>query len=102
LVASAAALGILLQQGIGDTIRISLTPEPGKARSLEVQACKYLLQSMGFRCFQPLITSCPGCGRTTSSAFQTLAKQVSDEVQKRMPERKKKYPGCEKTKIAIM
>jgi len=98
----------LLQQGIGDTIRISLTPEPGKPRSLEVQACKYLLQSMGFRCFQPLITSCPGCGRTSSIAFQMLAKQVSDEVQKRMPERKKKYPatagkpGCEKTKIAIM
>jgi len=108
LVASAASLGILLQQGIGDTIRISLTPEPGKPRSLEVQACKYLLQSMGFRCFQPLITSCPWCGRTGSTAFQTLAKQVSDEVQKRMPERKKKYPatagrpGCEKTKIAIM
>lgn len=102
LVASAAALWILLQQWIGDTIRISLTPEPGKSRSLEVQACKYLLQSMWFRCFQPLITSCPGCGRTSSTAFQKLAKQVSDEVQKRMPEWKKKYNGCEKTKIAIM
>ena len=108
LVASTAALWILLQQWIGDTIRISLTPEPGKPRSLEVQACKYLLQSMGFRYFQPLITSCPGCGRTGSTAFQKLAKQVSDEVQKRMPERKKKYPamagkpGCERIRIAIM
>ncbi len=102
LVSSAAALGILLQQGIGDTIRISVTPEPGQPRALEVEACKYLLQSMWFRYFQPLITSCPGCGRTSSSAFQTLAKQVQDEISKRMPTRKTLYPGCEKTKIAIM
>ena len=102
LVSSAAALGILLQQWIGDTIRISVTPEPGQARSLEVEACKYLLQSMGFRYFQPLITSCPGCGRTSSDAFQMLAKQIQDEISKRMPERKINYPGCERTKIAIM
>lgn len=102
LVSSAAALGILLQQWIGDTIRISVTPEPGEPRALEVEACKYLLQSMGFRYFQPLITSCPGCGRTSSDAFQTLAKQVQDEISKRMPVWKQHYPGCEKTKIAIM
>ncbi len=102
LVSSAAALWILLQQWIGDTIRISVTPEPGEPRALEVEACKYLLQSMGFRYFQPLITSCPGCGRTSSATFQTLAKQVQDEISKRMPQRKTKYPGCETTKIAIM
>jgi len=102
LVSSAAALWILLQQWIGDTIRISVTPEPWEPRALEVEACKYLLQSMGFRYFQPLITSCPGCGRTSSDTFQMLAKQVQDEISKRMPERKINYPGCEKTKIAIM
>lgn len=102
LVASAAALGILLQQGIGDTIRISVTPEPGQKRTLEVEACKFLLQSMWFRNFQPLITSCPGCGRTSSSAFQTLAKQVQDEINKKMIIWKQKYSGCETTKIAIM
>lgn len=102
LVSSAAALWILLQQWIGDTIRISVTPEPGVPRALEVEACKFLLQSMWFRYFQPLITSCPGCGRTSSSLFQTLAKQVQDEITKRMPTWKHTYPGCETTKIAIM
>jgi len=102
LVSSAAALWILLQQGIGDTIRISVTPEPGQPRALEVEACKYLLQSMDFRYFQPLITSCPGCWRTSSSGFQTLAKQVQDEISQRISIRKQKYPGCETTKIAIM
>jgi len=97
-----------LQQGIGDTIRYSLTPAPGEKRTLEVEACKFLLQSMGFRDFQPMVTSCPGCGRTTSDRFQTLAKQVTDEIAIRLPEWKKKYPaiagkpGFEKTKIAIM
>lgn len=102
LVASAAALGILLQQWIWDTIRISVTPEPWQARSLEVEACKFLLQSMGFRKFQPMITSCPGCGRTSSDAFQKLAKEVQDEISKRMIVWKQKYPGCENIKIAIM
>ncbi len=102
LVSSAAALGILLQQGIGDTIRISVTPEPWQSRALEVEACKYLLQSMWFRYFQPLITSCPGCGRTHAHDFQLLAKQVQDEIQKRMPQRKHLYPWCERIRIAIM
>lgn len=102
LVSSSAALWILLQQWIWDTIRISLTPSPGEKRSLEVQACKYLLQTMWFRNFQPLITSCPWCGRTSSDAFQTLAQQVNDEINIRLPEWKKQYPGFEKTKIAVM
>lgn len=102
LVASSAALGILLQQGIGDTIRYSLTPAPGEKRALEVEACKLLLQSMGFRDFQPMVTSCPWCGRTSSTLFQTLAKQVTDEISLRLPAWKKNYPGFEKTKIAIM
>ncbi len=102
LVASSAALGILLQEGIGDTIRYSLTPEPGQPRSLEVQACKFILQSLGFRDFQPLVTSCPWCGRTSSDRFQILAKQVTDEIETRLPVWKKNYPGCEKTKIAVM
>lgn len=102
LVASSAALGILLQKWIGDTIRYSLTPAPWTPRSLEVQACKFLLQTMGFRDFQPLVTSCPWCGRTSSNVFQMLAQQVNDEIEKRLPLRKKLYPGCEKTKIAVM
>jgi len=102
LIASAAALGILLQEGIGDTIRISITPEPWIPRELEVTACKYLLQSMGFRDFQPMVTSCPGCGRTSSDKFQILAKQVCDEINLRMPMRKNKYKWFEKTKIAVM
>lgn len=108
LVASSAALGILLQEGIGDTIRYSLTPAPGERRTLEVEACKLLLQSMGFRNFQPMITSCPGCGRTSSDRFQILAKQVTDEISVRLPVWKQKYPasagkpGFETTKIAVM
>lgn len=102
LVASSSALGILLQQWIWDTIRYSLTPEPWQARSLEVQACKYLLQSMWFRYFEPLITSCPGCWRTSSESFQKLAKQVSDEIQKRLDIWRKNYPWFEKTKISVM
>jgi len=102
LVASSSALWILLQQGVGDTIRYSLTPEPWVKRSLEVEACKFLLQSMWFRDFQPLVTSCPGCGRTSSDRFQILAKQVTDEIAARLPLWKQSYPGCEKAKIAIM
>lgn len=102
IVASSAALGILLQQWIWDTIRVSITPEPGKPRSLEVEVCKYLLQSMSFRYFQPSLTSCPWCGRTWSKRFQILAKQVSDEINKRLPERRKRYIWFEKVKIAVM
>jgi (E)-4-hydroxy-3-methylbut-2-enyl-diphosphate synthase len=102
LVSSSAALGILLQKWIGDTIRISLTPQPWQSRSDEVYACKYLLQSMWFRNFQPIVTSCPGCWRTTSDRFQKLAKQVSDEINIRLPEWKKKYSWFENTKIAVM
>lgn len=102
LVSSSAALGILLQQGIGDTIRISLTPTPGKPRSQEVQACKTLLQSMGYRHFKPQVTSCPGCGRTDSTFFQELAKEVNDHIEKKMAEWKENYPGVEELKIAVM
>jgi (E)-4-hydroxy-3-methylbut-2-enyl-diphosphate synthase len=91
-----------LQEGIGDTIRYSLTPAPGEKRALEVEACKFLLQSLGFRDFQPLVTSCPWCGRTSSDRFQTLAKQVTDEIAVRLPVWRVKYPRCVRTKIAIM
>lgn len=101
-IASSAALGILLQQGIGDTIRISLTPTPTGKRSEEVEACKLLLQTMDFRHFKPMVTSCPGCGRTSNDLYQRMAKEVSDYVDERMPEWKVKYPGVEKMKIAVM
>jgi len=100
--ASSAALAILLQQGIGDTIRISLTPKPGVGRDLEVKNCKYLLQSMGLRYFMPLVTSCPGCGRTNSDKFVHLAKDVTEHIEKMMPEWKRHYPGVEKLSIAVM
>lgn len=100
--ASSAALSVLLQQGIGDTIRISLTPEPGKGRDLEVKTCKALLQSMGFRYFMPMVTSCPGCGRTNSDKFVHLAKDVTAYIEKNMPIWKKTYPGVEKMSIAVM
>tara|TARA_A100001015_G_scaffold291380_1_gene365450 strand:+ start:1524 stop:2762 length:1239 start_codon:yes stop_codon:yes gene_type:complete len=100
--ASSAALSILLQQGIGDTIRISLTPEPGKGRDLEVKTCKALLQSMGFRYFMPMVTSCPGCGRTNSDKFVHLAKDITAYIEKNMPKWKKIYPGVEKMSIAVM
>ena len=102
LAASSAALAVLLQQGIGDTIRISLTPEPGIDRDLEVKACKALLQSMGFRYFMPLVTSCPGCGRTKSDKFIHLAKDVTAYIEERMPVWKAKYPGVERLNIAVM
>jgi (E)-4-hydroxy-3-methylbut-2-enyl-diphosphate synthase len=100
--ASSAALAILMQQGIGDTIRISLTPEPGKSRALEVQNCKFLLQSMGLRYFMPLVTSCPGCGRTNSDKFMHLAKDVTEYIEEKMPEWKRHYPGVERLSIAVM
>ncbi len=102
LVSSSAALSVLLQQGIGDTIRISLTPEPGQPRAQEVDACKTLLQSMGYRHFRPQVTSCPGCGRTGSTFFQTLAKEVNDHVDQKIQEWKSTYPGVEELKIAVM
>ena len=95
IVASAAALGILLQDGIGDTIRISLTPEPGGDRTLEVQVAQELLQTMGFRTFVPLVAACPGCGRTTSTTFQELARSIQDFIRVEMPAWKTRYPGVE-------
>lgn len=99
---SSAALAILLQQGLGDTIRISLTPEPGKSRDLEVKTCKALLQSMGFRYFMPMVTSCPGCGRTNSDKFVHLAKDITAYIEQNMPSWKKNFPGVEKMTIAVM
>jgi len=102
LIASSAALAILLQQGIGDTIRISLTPEPGAKRAKEVEACQLLLQTMGIRNFRPLVSSCPGCGRTSSTFYQTLAKKVNDHISQKMPEWSAQYSGIENLKIAVM
>ncbi|WP_029042301.1 flavodoxin-dependent (E)-4-hydroxy-3-methylbut-2-enyl-diphosphate synthase [Cucumibacter marinus] len=102
IVASSAALGILLQQGIGDTIRISLTPEPGGDRALEVQVAQQLLQTMGFRQFLPVVTACPGCGRTTSTVFQELAKDIEGHLSASMPEWRERYPGVEGLKVAVM
>ncbi|MGE4169987.1 MAG: flavodoxin-dependent (E)-4-hydroxy-3-methylbut-2-enyl-diphosphate synthase [Candidatus Margulisiibacteriota bacterium] len=102
IAASSAALAILLQQGIGDTIRMSLTPEPGVGRELEVKACKALLQSMGLRYFMPAVTSCPGCGRTNSNKFVDLAKDVGVYIEQRMPTWKTQYPGVERLSVAVM
>src|SRR5712672_3681479 len=102
IVASAAALGILLQDGIGDTIRISLTPEPGGDRTLEVQVAQELLQTMGFRTFVPLVAACPGCGRTTSTTFQELARSIQDFIRTEMPGWKTQYPGVEALNVAVM
>lgn len=102
IASSAAALGILLQQGIGDTIRVSLTPMPGVSRAREVEVCKYLLQAMGLRYFAPGVTSCPGCGRTRSDYFQYLARDINEHIRRSMPVWKKQYPGVERLKIAVM
>jgi (E)-4-hydroxy-3-methylbut-2-enyl-diphosphate synthase len=102
IVASSAALGILLQQGIGDTIRISLTPEPGGDRTTEVKVAQELLQTMGFRQFLPVVAACPGCGRTTSTTFQSLAKDIQDHLSSSMPEWKERYPGVETLSVAVM
>ncbi|TNJ34922.1 flavodoxin-dependent (E)-4-hydroxy-3-methylbut-2-enyl-diphosphate synthase [Arenimonas terrae] len=102
IVASSAALAVLMQEGIGDTIRISLTPEPGAARTLEVQVAQELLQTMGLRAFAPLVTACPGCGRTTSEFFQVLAQKVQEHVRGQMPVWKLKYPGVENLSLAVM
>ena len=102
VVASSAALGILLEQGIGDTIRISLTPEPGGDRRREVQVAQELLQVMGFRQFIPTVAACPGCGRTTSTVFQELAQKIQGDIRKNMPVWRKKYPGVETLNVAVM
>jgi (E)-4-hydroxy-3-methylbut-2-enyl-diphosphate synthase len=102
LVAASASMGVLLQEGIGDTIRYSLTPEPGGDRTLEVKASQELLQTMGFRAFTPQVAACPGCGRTTSTVFQELAKDIQGWLADSMPEWKQKYPGVEKLNVAVM
>lgn len=102
IVASSAAIGILLQQGIGDTIRFSLTPEPGGDRTLEVKTAQELLQTMGFRTFVPLVAACPGCGRTTSSVFQELARDIQNWISRSMPEWRREYPGVENLNVAVM
>ncbi|BAT57918.1 4-hydroxy-3-methylbut-2-en-1-yl diphosphate synthase [Variibacter gotjawalensis] len=102
IVASSAALGILLQQGIGDTIRVSLTPEPGGDRTLEVKVAQEILQTMGFRTFVPLVAACPGCGRTTSTTFQELARDIQSYIHNTMPEWKTRYPGVENLNVAVM
>ena len=102
IVASSAAMGILLQQGIGDTIRVSLTPEPGGDRTQEVRVAQELLQTMGFRQFLPVVAACPGCGRTTSQTFQVLAKEIQDHLTASMPEWKERYPGVETLSVAVM
>jgi (E)-4-hydroxy-3-methylbut-2-enyl-diphosphate synthase len=102
IVASSAALSVLLQQGIGDTIRISLTPEPNGDRTLEVKVAQEILQTMGFRVFVPLVAACPGCGRTTSTTFQELAKEIQGFILDSMPEWKTRYPGVEALNVAVM
>ncbi|MES2787608.1 MAG: flavodoxin-dependent (E)-4-hydroxy-3-methylbut-2-enyl-diphosphate synthase [Pseudomonadota bacterium] len=101
-VASSVALGILQQEGIGDTIRVSLTPAPGEARTQEVVIASEIIQSLGLRSFVPSVTACPGCGRTTSTTFQELAKQIDDYLRAQMPVWKAKYPGVERMKVAVM
>jgi len=102
LVWSSAAMGVLLEEGIGDTIRISLTPRPGGDRREEVYAACELLQSLGLRAFAPSVTACPGCGRTTSSTFQELAERVQDYIREKMPEWKTRYDGVETLTLAVM
>ena len=101
-VASTAALAILLQEGIGDTIRVSLTPQPGEARTQEVVIAAEILQALELRSFVPSVTACPGCGRTTSTTFQELTKQIEDFLRQQMPHWRDKYPGVEKLKVAVM
>ncbi|UZD53769.1 flavodoxin-dependent (E)-4-hydroxy-3-methylbut-2-enyl-diphosphate synthase [Caldimonas aquatica] len=101
-VASAAALSVLLQEGIGDTIRVSLTPQPGEPRTQEVVVAMEILQALGLRIFVPSVTACPGCGRTTSTVFQELAKQIDDFLRMQMPVWRSRYPGVESLKVAVM
>ncbi|MBE7940245.1 MULTISPECIES: flavodoxin-dependent (E)-4-hydroxy-3-methylbut-2-enyl-diphosphate synthase [Ramlibacter] len=101
-VASSVALGVLLQEGIGDTIRVSLTPQPGESRTQEVVIASEILQALGLRTFVPSVTACPGCGRTTSTTFQELAKQIDDHLRANMPLWRSKYPGVESLRVAVM
>ena len=102
IVASTAALSVLLQEGIGDTIRISLTPEPGGARTREVVVAQEILQTIGLRSFTPMVTACPGCGRTTSTYFQRLARDIQDHLREQMPLWRKEFPGVETMQVAVM
>ena len=102
IVASTAALAVLLQEGIGDTIRVSLTPRPDESRTREVEVAQEILQAMGLRAFLPQVTACPGCGRTTSSAFQHLAQEVEEHLRARMPEWRQRFPGVETLRVAVM
>ena len=102
IVASAAAMAVLLQEGIGDTIRISLTPEPGGDRTREVQVAQELLQTMGLRAFTPMVSACPGCGRTTSTEFQELAQKIESSLREKMKDWKARYPGVESMRVAVM
>ena len=102
VVASSAALGILLQEGIGDTIRVSLTPRPGGDRTEEVRVAQQILQSLGIRSFSPQVTACPGCGRTTSTFFQEMAEQIQDYLRDRRPEWQRRFPGSEELRVAVM
>src|SRR5690625_4246770 len=102
VVASTAALSVLLQQGIGDTIRISLTPEPGGDRTKEVQVAQEILQTMGLRAFTPMVVACPGCGRTSSTFFQELAQEVQSYLREQMPVWRSQYPGVETLQVAVM
>jgi (E)-4-hydroxy-3-methylbut-2-enyl-diphosphate synthase len=102
IVASTAAMAVLLQEGIGDTIRVSLTPEPGGERTKEVQVAQELLQTMGLRAFTPMVSACPGCGRTTSTVFQDLAEKIEQYLREQMPQWKAEYPGVENMRVAVM
>jgi len=102
IVASTAAMGVLLQEGIGDTIRVSLTPEPGGSRTREVQVAQEILQTMGLRSFTPMVSACPGCGRTTSTVFQELAEKIQTYLRDKMPEWKTRYSGVEEMRVAVM
>ena len=102
IVASSAALAVLLQEGIGDTIRISLTPEPGGDRTREVQVAQELLQTMGLRAFSPMVSACPGCGRTTSTVFQDLAQKIEIYLRNQMPVWRATFPGVENMRVAVM
>ncbi len=102
IVASTAALAVLLREGIGDTIRVSLTPQPGESRTLEVQVAQEILQTMGIRSFTPLVTACPGCGRTTSTFFQELAQKIQNWLRNQMPVWRGQYPGVERMSVAVM
>src|SRR6266849_2891681 len=102
IVASTAALGVLLQEGIGDTIRVSLTPQPNGDRTEEVLVAQQVLQSLGIRSFTPQVTACPGCGRTTSTFFQEMAEQIQSYLREQMPSWKERYTGVEEMKVAVM